>query len=108
MSNYLVLTNSTLLRPQAKRPSSIAIVETLEWGNSQKSFYPYPLLSPGSAKDRIMDEACEAWWTNRNEGNEDYTPPWITLPDEINSAKNKSIKKLNFENKSPLDAQNCL
>jgi hypothetical protein len=77
--------------------------ETLQWGNSPKSFYPYPPSTPTSLKDCIMEEACEAWWKNRNEGNEDYTPPWITLPDEINSSKNYMIKKLNFENKTPLD-----
>jgi len=33
-------------------------------------------------RDEIMDAACDAWWKARMEG-EDYTPPWIRLPEQL-------------------------
>jgi len=32
--------------------------------------------------EEIMDAACEAWWKARMEGDE-YTPPWIRLPEQL-------------------------
>ena len=33
--------------------------------------------------DRIMRDASDAWWEAKCLGDE-YTPPWIRLPDELN------------------------
>lgn len=33
-------------------------------------------------RDEIMNAACDAWWKARMEG-DDYTPPWIRLPEQL-------------------------
>ena len=104
MSNYLTIHKTTELRPQTlknntKRPPPLETHVKMFIG-SHNHHHKQESTSPRS---EIMNAACDAWWENRLNGNADYTPPWITLPEELNHVQNKSIRKVNFENQSPVE-----
>jgi hypothetical protein len=99
MDKYLILRETAQLRPQ-RRP--------LKLNRVCLTFAPTAVPISISPRDEIMNAACDAWWDNRLAGNEDYTPPWISLPDELNSARNKFVRKVNFENRSPRENEEDL
>ena len=106
MNTFLILHKTTQLRPQPihiekYRPNSIRKFPLTFVASGQTSV-------PNSPRDKIMNEACDRWWQNRMDGNADYTPPWISLPDELNSVRNEHIRKVNFENQSPVEVQDDL
>ena len=60
-------------------------------------------------KQQSIHIACRDWWDNRNQGNQDYTPPWIKLPWEYNNENEEEIfltTRKNFENKTPVEYEN--
>lgn len=96
MNKCLILQTTTQLRPQylKNRPPPVN-TSVYRFTTSQRRCTTSP-------RDEIMNAACDAWWENRLAGNADYTPPWISPPDELNSKRVKCIRKVNFENRSPL------
>lgn len=48
-----------------------------EWDDCKRSSDTY-----SCTRDSIMEEACQRWWHCRAKGDE-YTPPWIRLPDHL-------------------------
>lgn len=44
-------------------------------------------------RTQVMDDHAERWWQNRQDGHDDYTPPWIRLPSELLSAQRVSDRE---------------